>query len=119
MEKSSAAGLRRAKQTESCLDDQNHCPEHHSLGHSGGGWTLRLGLWRLDAGKGLGLAVCKQPEGAGEQCTTAEGMWRGGLGPPEKQGTIIGRARGGKAGPPQELLSLGMGRISGGMAQLA
>ena len=43
--KSAAAGLRRAKQRESHRDHLHHCPGHHSLRCSGGGWVLRLRLW--------------------------------------------------------------------------
>ena len=49
---------------------------------------LRLRLLRLDLGRGLGLAVWKQSEGASEWCTTAKGVqketWQ------EKQGAIVG-----------------------------
>ena len=57
-------------------------PRHHSLRHSGGSWVLRLRLWRSVLGRGLGLAVGRQPEGlgssatwAGEWSTTAKGVW--------------------------------------------
>ena len=80
VEKSITAGLRTAKQSESCTDYLLYHPEQHSLRCSGGGWTLRLKLWRSAPGRGLGLAVWKQPEGlgssvpwAGEWKTTAEG----------------------------------------------
>ena len=62
-EKSAAAGLRTAKHTESHTEHWNHQPRHHSLKHSGGGWALRLRLWRSVPGRGLGLAVCRQPKG--------------------------------------------------------
>lgn len=44
--KNAAAGLRTAKQSESCTDHLNHWPRHHNLRCSGGGWALRLRLWR-------------------------------------------------------------------------
>ena len=40
----SSAGLRRAKQSESCTDHLHHCSGHHSLRSSGGGWMGRSGL---------------------------------------------------------------------------
>ena len=52
------------------------------MGCSGGGWVLRLRLWRSVLGRGLVLAVWRQPEGArgvvsrvGEQITKAKGTW--------------------------------------------
>ena len=54
-------------------------PGHHSLRCTGRGWTLRLKLRRSVPGRGLELAVWRQPEGlgsslprAGEWGTTAE-----------------------------------------------
>ena len=77
--KSTAAGLRRAKQSESRRDHLHHCSGHHNLGCWGGGWALRLRLQRSV----LGLTVWRQPGGlessepqAGEQNTTAEGTRR-------------------------------------------
>ena len=40
MKKSTAAGLRRAKQRENCTDHQYHHLGHYSLRHSGGGLAL-------------------------------------------------------------------------------
>ena len=48
---------------------------HHSLRHSGRGWVLRLRLWRSVPGKGLGLAVWREPEGLGGS-TAQAGEWR-------------------------------------------
>ena len=62
-EKGTAAGLRRAKQSESCRDPLHHCPGHHSLRHWDKGWAVRFRLWRSVLGRGLGLAVWRQPEG--------------------------------------------------------
>lgn len=42
---------------------------------------LRLGQQRSVLGKGLGLTIWKQPEEAGEWCTTHPGLWGGGPGP--------------------------------------
>ena len=100
-EKSSAAGLRRTKQSESCTNHLHHHPGHHSLRCLGGGWALRVRLWRSVPGRRLELTVWRQPEGlgsvvpqAGEQNTIAKGIqevvWAR-----EKQGALLGRARGG------------------------
>ena len=76
MEKSAAE-----EKSESRLDHSYHLPGHHRLRHSGKGWVLRLRLQRSVLGRGLGLAVWKEPEGLGssvpwamEQSTT-EGTW--------------------------------------------
>ena len=63
--KSAAATLRTAKQSESHTDHLYHLPGHHSLTCSGRGWALRLRLQRSVPGRGLGLAVWRQPEGLG------------------------------------------------------
>ena len=64
MEKSIAAGLRRAKQRERAAQTiGNTTSEHHSLRCLGGDWAPRLRLWRSVLGKGLGLAVWRDPEG--------------------------------------------------------
>ena len=59
---------------------QTPSPRHHRLRHSGGGWVLRLRLQGSVLERGLGLAVCRHPEGLGssvpqsrEPNTTAEG----------------------------------------------
>ena len=81
-EKSAAAVLRRAKQSESRTDNLNHWPRHHSLRCSGRAWVLRLRLWRSGMGSGLVLTVWGQPWGlrsdvpwAGEWNAMAEGNW--------------------------------------------
>ena len=75
---------------------------------------LRLRLQRLVLGRRLGLAVWGQPKRLrnsvpqeGEQCATGWGVeWhsRGnpgeGLGPQEKQGTIVGEDERRRGGPP-------------------
>ena len=38
------------------------------------GLDTEAGIWRSVLGRGLGLAAWKQPEGARERCTTAEGV---------------------------------------------
>ena len=107
-EKSTATGLRRAKECESCKDHLNHRPGHHSLRCLGRGWALRLRLWRSVLGRGLGFAVRGQPEGlrrgvprAGEVCATGWGVechGRGnpgeGLGLRRSKAPLLGRARG-------------------------
>ena len=45
--KSTGAGLRRAKQSESSTDHLHHCPGHYSLRHSSRDWALRIRLWRI------------------------------------------------------------------------
>ena len=64
-QKSAEAGLRRAKQRERHTDYLHDCPGQQSLRCSGGGWELRVRLWRSVPGRGLGLAVCREPEGLG------------------------------------------------------
>lgn len=101
-EKRAAAGLRRAKHSESCTNHLHHHPGHHSLRGSGRGWELRLRLQRSVQGRGLRLAVWRQSEGlgsgvpqAGEPSTIAKGtqeeVW------PHRRGKapLLGRARGG------------------------
>ena len=97
MEKSTAAGLRRAKQSESHTDRAYHHPQKPYLR----GCALRLRLWRSAPGRGLGLTVWRQPKGlgssvpwAGEWSATAEGTqeevwaWR------RSKASLLGRARG-------------------------
>ena len=55
-EKSVAAGLRTAKQSERCTDHLNHQPRYHSLRCSDRGWALRLRLQRSVLGRELGMA---------------------------------------------------------------
>ena len=50
-DKSAVAGLRRAKQGESCTDHL----EHYRLSYLGWGWALRLRLRKSVQGRGLGL----------------------------------------------------------------
>ena len=97
----------------------HHCPGHHSLRHSGGGWALRLKLCRSVPGRGLGLAVWGQPKGlrstvpqAGEWCAMGWGVechGRGnpkdGLGPQEKQSSTGGEGKR-RARPPSVGISM-------------
>ena len=46
-EKSTAAGLTKAKQSESRTNHWYHLPGHHSPRHSDRGWVLRLRLWSI------------------------------------------------------------------------
>ena len=62
---SAPAGLRTKKQSERCTDHLNYWHRHHRLRCLGGGWVLRLRLWRSVPGSGLGLMVWIQPEGLG------------------------------------------------------
>ena len=72
-EKSTIASLRRGKKRENCTVAFYHHLVHHSLR-----LHLRLGsetgFQRLVPGRGLGLAMWKQPEGARDWCTTAKGV---------------------------------------------
>ena len=108
-EKSTAAGQRTAKQSESCTDHPNHQHGYHSLRHSGRGWVLRPRLQRSVPGRGLRLALWRQTEGlrssapwAGEWCATSWGVDCRAEGTQEKvlagrrgKVPLLGRARGG------------------------
>ena len=56
-EKSTAAGLRREKQSENHTDDLQHFPGHHRLRCSEESWVMRLRLQKSVPRRGLGLAV--------------------------------------------------------------
>ena len=61
-------GLRMAKERERAAQTiGTTAPRHHRLRCSGGGWALRLRFWRSVLGKGLGLAVWREPEGLGSR----------------------------------------------------
>ena len=69
--------------------------------------VLRLKLWRLIPGRGLGLAVRRQPEGlgsgtswAGEQSTTAQGAWEEAWAHERNKVLFWERAKGKGVGPP-------------------
>ena len=68
-EESTATGLWKARWRVTCTDGQYHRPAPRSLRHLsasvGRVWVLKLGLWRSDSGRGLGLAALRQPEEAG------------------------------------------------------
>ena len=105
-EKSAPAGLRREKQRGS---HTNHW-YHHSLRHSDRGWALRLRLQRSVPGKGLGLAVWRQPEGlrssvpwAGEHSTIAKGAQEEASAHRRAKVPFGGGARGGGEGPPKSI----------------
>ena len=68
MVNSTAAKLRMARQRQSCTDYWSYLLGYHRLRHSEAGWVLRLRLQRSVSGRGLGLAVWKQPEGARKWC---------------------------------------------------
>ena len=66
----------------------------------GRGWGLRLGLRRSDLGKGLGLAVWRQPEGARVWCTITQGIQEGAWARQKGKAPLLGRGcekRGGTA----------------------
>jgi len=106
------------KQSERCTGHLNHRHRHHSLRHSGGGWALRLRLWRSVPGRGLGLVVWRQTKGlrsrvplAGEWYTKgwgAESHGRGNLGegPDCRRGKapLLGGTGGGGASHHRKLL---------------
>ena len=78
LEKSTAAGMRKAKQR-AIQTIGTTAPGHQRLRSLGGGWALRLSLQKSVLGKGLGMAVWRQTEGPGsgvpwpgEQRATAE-----------------------------------------------
>ena len=66
LEENAAASLWQPKWRENCTDGQCHHPALLSLRHTttcaGGGWQLELKLQSSELGRGLGLAVWKQPE---------------------------------------------------------
>ena len=85
-EKSTAAGMRSAKQSESCTDHLNHWPGCHILRCSLRGWALRLRLQRSVLGRGLGLAVWREPKGLRNSALQV-GEWyaKGGEGKPQQR----------------------------------
>ena len=101
-EKSTEPGLRRKKQSESCIDHMHHWPRHHSLRCSGGGWVLRLRLWKSVLRKGLGLVV-KESLRVWEWCSTAKGIQEEVWAHRRCKAPLLGRVRGGKEGHPRNL----------------
>ena len=102
LKKSTAAGLRRAQQGESHTDHLHHRSRQHGLRCSGRGRVLRLKLQRSVPGRGLGLAVWRQPERlwsgmpqAGEWNATAEGTQEEVWACRRNKVPLLGRARGG------------------------
>ena len=109
-EKSAAAGLRRAKQSESHTDHMHHCP-----------WGLGTETQapEVSTGEGTRVGCIRQPEGlgnsapcAGELNTMGYSHSRvnlgGGMGLQEKQGTIVGEYESRRGGLTLESLSLCM-----------
>lgn len=87
-------------------DNQYHHLVHPSLRHSSRIWALRLGLWGSLPGRGLGLAMWKQPEGLGsfgkmsepakgfqEDVHHSQGISGGCLSQPKNQNIIVGECR--------------------------
>ena len=70
LEGSVEAGLQQAEQRETCTEDPCYLaavpsPRHGPASNTCEGRLLKLGLQRTDLGRGLGLALRKQPEGPG------------------------------------------------------
>ena len=72
-------------------------PQPETLGH---GLGTKNSLWRLVTGKGLGLAVWRQPEGVREWCATAEEAWEEVWACRRSKVPLLGRAREGPLGLP-------------------
>ena len=64
-EKSAAVRLRAKQRATQTISIGTTAFGHHSLRCLGVGWVLRLRLQKSLAGRGLGLAVWRQPEGLG------------------------------------------------------
>ena len=68
-EESPATGLWQAGQSETCTGGLCHIPACPRLRQVSagvhGGWVLEHGVWRAEPGRGLLLAVRRQPEGMG------------------------------------------------------
>ena len=75
VEKSTATGLKRERQSERCTDHLYHNHWHQRLRCQGRGWALSLRL--LSYGKRTRIGCVKTAWGAREQSTTAEGtcLW--------------------------------------------
>ena len=113
-QKSAAAGLRMEKQSDSHTDHLKPRHRHHCLRCSGGGWALRLRLWRSVPRRGLGLEVSRQPKGLRSHAPWVEEWYAIGWGveshgrgklaegpdPQERQGTIVGEDERRWGGPP-------------------
>ena len=60
------------------MEGWHHCPAPPSLrcfsAEAGRGWVLRLGVWRSDPGRRLGLAAWRHPEGARAWYAPVEGV---------------------------------------------
>ena len=110
-EKTTAIGLRRAKQSERYTDPSAEQPRHHSLRHSGRDWVLRLRIWRSVPGRGVVQAGQREPVGLGAGCQMMESKAPQ-LREPRKRSVPVGEARhgcweggGGGAGHHQNLIS--------------
>lgn len=108
-EKIVATSLQRANQRKTCTVSWCCCPVHPSLRSSsaevGGGWVLRLGLQRSDPGRGLGVAVRRQPEVARVWCTLTDGDLEEGWGHQRCRVPLFCGHKKGEAVPPEVLLS--------------
>ena len=69
LEESTATSLWQEGQTETYPNGPCHSPACPSLRHVSirvnGGWVLKRGVWGADPGRGLRLAVRRQPVGTG------------------------------------------------------
>ena len=80
---------------------------------------LRLRLWGLVPGSGLGLAVRIKPKGLGSSAPEARQLSTTDKGTQEKQGTIVGEGKRRRGGLLKEYLSLCMHGLSEGGVPLA
>lgn len=71
--RSTATGLWRANRRKSCKVIWCQPPQPDTISEVDRGWTLRLGLWRANQGRGLGLAVRRQLKGAKVECIVTQG----------------------------------------------
>jgi len=83
---------------------RSSAPPHKipQMRHAGGGWALGLRLQRSVAGRGLGLAVWRQPEGLGSGVPYA-GEWNARAmrtQVEEQQAAIVGQGERRRGGPP-------------------
>lgn len=102
LEETAATSLKKANQRKTYIISLHshlaHPSQKHSISEVGGGLGLRLGLWRSDPGRGLGLASRKQ-SGNWDGMYYSRGRPGRSLGPPERHGAIVGGCERGGVGP--------------------